>query len=105
MRAWIVVANAVCTGTAGLGFVPALVVYPVEAQRIAARSPAGTVPGIALDAGLCFGPLLLPALIGLGAFALSSAYARDPRAPTLNARATAAWFVAGALVAIVFTPR
>lgn len=89
-----VAANAVCTGMASVALVPGLVLYPLAAQAVSGgRSPA-TVGAVAVDAGLCFGPLLVPALLALGAIGLRSAYVRDPRAAALNARAVAAWLAA-----------
>lgn len=89
-----VAANAVCTATASVGLLPGLMLYPLAAQAVSGgRSPA-TLGAIAVDAGLCFGPLLVPALLALGATGLRSAYVRDPRSAVHNAGAVAAWFAA-----------
>lgn len=97
----LVAANAACTTGVGAVLLPALTVYPRVAAAVVAQStPSRSWLGqTALDAALCFGPLLLPGLLLFAATALRAAWRREPGAAGRNGAAFAGWLLTGGLVA------
>lgn len=79
--------NALCTTGGALGLLPGAAVYP----GLAARALAAADGSVWVDAGLCFGPLLLPAVLVLGAVGLQRAWSGAPDAAGWNLRALGAW--------------
>lgn len=95
LRRLAVTANAIGMATAGAGVVPGALVWPALAQAAADGGPTSGAGRIALDAGLCFGPLVVPVLLGLGGIALAAAWGRQPTATRLNGTAAVGWLVVG----------
>lgn len=91
----VVTANAIGMATAGAGVVPGALVWPAFARAASDEGPTGGAGRIALDAGLCFGPLVVPVLLGLGAIGLSAAWGRQPTATRLNGTAAVGWLAVG----------
>jgi hypothetical protein len=93
--------NAACTTTAAALLVPLVAMYPTVAHgRVASRIP-GTVGYVALDAALCFGPLLVPLLVLAGAVALRSAWIGERGASRSNWLSVVGWSSAAAAATFV----
>ena len=89
-RRSVVFVNGLLTSTVAAGLLPAALAWPSVAEAVVQRHPH-----VAVDGALCFGPLLVPALLLVSGAALRSAWDRDPRAFRLNAGALSVWAVAG----------
>ena len=103
MRQLPVALNAACTTAAAAALIPLVLLYPAVASAVVDRRAPGTVGYVALDAALCFGPLLVPILVLIGAAALRSAWSGERDAARLNAASLAGWGSAAALTAAVVT--
>ena len=88
-RRAVVTTNAVFTSTATVATMPGALAWPSVADAVVRAHPSAAVDGL-----LCFGPLLVPALLLASGLALRSAWDRDPAALRLNAGALSAWALA-----------
>jgi hypothetical protein len=89
-RRAVVTMNGLLASTAAVATMPGALAWPAVAEAVVRSHPSAAVDGL-----LCFGPLLVPALLLASGVALRSAWDRDPNALRLNAGALSAWAVAG----------
>ncbi|HHO51498.1 MAG TPA: hypothetical protein ENK18_11635 [Deltaproteobacteria bacterium] len=90
--------NAMCTAVGFASLIPLSLSYPGAAEAAVARQDSGTAAYVALDAALCFGPLLWVGWLLVSTAALRSAWARDRAATRLNVVVTASWGLGVALL-------
>lgn len=91
-----VASNAMCTAAGVASLVPLFLIYPGVAEAVVARHDMGTASYVALDAALCFGPLLWVGWLLVSAAAIRSAWIRDQTAVRFNVAVAASWGLAGA---------
>ena len=96
MQRALVVSNGLVTSLVALATLPAALAWPSVAEAVVRAHP-----NAAVDGALCFGPLLLPAILLASGGALRAAWDRDPTAARLNAGALAVWAALGGAVAVL----